>query len=127
MSDNYFEFDYIYDWSDKKIIIKDLSKSVFKDNFNFVKRIEKKNKEKEKNIEDFGNYATDILKTNQEDYNNIDDNVNEIGRINTNNFKFMSSLNMINTINEKKISTEENKNEDLEIKNESKEEGCNII
>ena len=39
----------------------------------------------------------------------------------------MSSLNMINTINEKKISTEENKNEDLEIKNESKEEGCNIM
>ncbi len=127
MSDNYFEFDYIYDWSDRKIIIKDLSKSVCKDNSNFVKRIEKKNKEKEKNIEDFGNYAIDILKTNQEDYNNIDDNVNEIGIINTNNFKFMSSLNMINTINEKKISTEENKNEDAAIKNESKQEGCNIM
>ena len=128
MSDNEFKFDYIYDWSDKKVIIKDLSKSVCKDNSNFIKKIEKKNNEKEKAFENFGNFAKDRLKTIQEDYNNIDDNINEIGIINTNNFKFMSSLNMSNTTNGKKIIIKEKKNkEDEEIKNQSKEDGCNIM
>ena len=128
MSDNEFKLDYIYDWSDKKVIIKDLSKSVCKDNSNFIKKIEKKNNEKEKDFENFGNFAKDRLKTIQEDYNNIDDNINEIGIINTNNFKFMSSLNMSNTTNGKKIIIKEKKNkEDEEIKNQSKEDGCNIM
>ena len=128
MIDNDFVLDFIYDWSDKKVIIKDLSKSVCKDNSNFIKKIEKKNNEKEKDFENFGNFAKDRLKTIQEDYNNIDDNINEIGIINTNNFKFMSSLNMSNTTNGKKIIIKEKKNkEDEEIKNQSKEDGCNIM
>ena len=129
MNNNSFGFDYIYDWSDKKNYNKDLSKSVCKESNNFLKRIQdKENNEKEKNIENIENFAKDRLKTIQEDYNNIDDNINEIGIINTNNFKFMSSLNMSNTTNGKKIIIKENKNkEDEEIKNQSKEDGCNIM
>ena len=125
MNNNFFEFDYVYDWSDKKNYNRDLSKSVYKENNNFLKRIYN---EKEKNIENIENFNSDRLKTIQEDYNNIDDNINEIGIINTNNFKFMSSLNMSNTTNGKKIIIKEKKNkEDEEIKNQSKEDGCNIM
>ena len=122
MNNNNFGFDYVYDWSDKKSYNKDLSKSVYKENNNFLKRIYN---EKEKNIENIENYANDRLKTIQEDYNNIDDINNEIGRININQFKFMSNLNKTSNYFGKKILIEENKNEEDKI--ESKNDGCYII
>ena len=126
MNNNSFGFDYIYDWSDKKSYNKDLSKSVYKESNNYLKRIQdKKSNEKEKNIENIENYANDRLKTIQEDYNNIDDINNEIGRININQFKFMSNLNKTSNYFGKKILIEENKNEEDKI--ESKNDGCYII
>ena len=126
MNNNNFGFDYVYDWSDKKSYNKDLSKSVYKESNNYLKRIQdKKSNEKEKNIENIENYANDRLKTIQEDYNNIDDINNEIGRININQFKFMSNLNKTSNYFGKKILIEENKNEEDKI--ESKNDGCYII
>ena len=126
MNNNSFGFDYIYDWSDKKNYNKDLSKSVCKESNNFLKRIQdKETNEKEKNIENIENFANDRLKTIQEDYNNIDDNINEIGRININQFKFMSNLNMTSNGFGKKKLIEEIKNEEVKI--ESKNDGCNIM
>ena len=122
MNNNFFEFDYVYDWSDKKNYNRDLSKSVYKENNNFLKRIYN---EKEKNIENIENFNSDRLKTIQEDYNNIDDNNNEIGRINTNEFKFMGNLNMTSQNFGKKILIEENKNEEVKIEN--KDDGCYIM
>ena len=122
MNNNFFEFDYVYDWSDKKNYNRDLSKSVYKENNNFLKRIYN---EKEKNIENIENFNSDRLKTIQEDYNNIDDNNNEIGRINTNQFKFMGNLNMTSQNFGKKILIEENKNEEVKIEN--KDDGCYIM
>ena len=121
MNHYFFEFDYVYDWSDKKNYNRDLSKSVYKENNNFLKRIYN---EKEKNIENIENFNSDRLKTIQEDYNNIDDNNNEIGRINTNQFKFMGNLNMTSQNFGKKILIEENKNEEVKIEN--KDDGCYI-
>ena len=126
MNNNSFGFDYIYDWSDKKNYNKDLSKSVCKESNNFLKRIQEKDEnEKEKNIENIENFDNDRLKTIQEDYNNIDDNINEIGRININQFKFMSNLNMTSNGFGKKKLIEEIKNEEVKI--ESKNDGCNIM
>ena len=97
MIDNDFVLDFIYDWSEKRN--KDLSKSVCKENSNFLKKIhDKKSNEKERNLNDlnnFDNYAKDRLKTIQEDFNNVDDE-NVIGIINSNNYKFMSTLNATN-------------------------------
>ena len=52
-------------------------------------------------------------------------NNNEIGRINTNQFKFMGNLNMTSQNFGKKILIEENKNEEVKIEN--KDDGCYIM
>ena len=132
MIDNDFVLDFIYDWSEKRN--KDLSKSVCKENSNFLKKMhDKKSNEKERNLNDlnnFDNYAKDRLKTIQEDFNNVDDE-NVIGIINSNNYKFMSSLNASNHFinNKQKIENELKIGEDNidNIKRSETHDNCTVF